>query len=67
MEKTVKSLSLNELKNEVNALKKEYFNLRMSLSTGQVSDTSQFRKLRVKIAQALTLLNKEERACGERV
>lgn len=63
----MKSLSLNELKNEVNTLKKEYFNLRMSLSTGQVSDTSQFRKLRVKIAQALTLLNKEERACGERV
>ncbi|MBL4588173.1 50S ribosomal protein L29, partial [Candidatus Babeliales bacterium] len=38
-------------------LRKENFDLKMGLLTGQVTDFSQMRKKRVKIAQALTLLN----------
>lgn len=61
MEKTgLKKLDAVALKNEVAQLKKELFNLKLNMITGQVKDTSQFRKLRVKIAQALTYLNQYE-------
>lgn len=57
MNENIKKKNEAELKIDVLALKKEYFNLKISAGTGQVSDNSQFRKIRVKIAQALTLLN----------
>ncbi len=57
MNEDIKKKSEAELNLDILALKKEYFNLKISANTGQVSDNSQFRKIRVKIAQALTLLN----------
>lgn len=45
------------LRNEVNSLKKELFNLKLTTLAGQGKDNSQFKKLRVKIAQCLTLIN----------
>ena len=61
MEKTnLKTLDVAALKNEVVQLKKELFNLRLNMITGQVKDMSQFKKLRVKIAQALTYLKQQE-------
>jgi ribosomal protein L29 len=57
MNENMKKKNEAELNAEVLALKKEYFDLKISAATGQVSDNSQFRKIRVKIAQALTLLN----------
>ncbi|MBM3887279.1 50S ribosomal protein L29 [Candidatus Dependentiae bacterium] len=45
------------LQTEVDSLKKELFNLRLTAMAGQVKDVSQFRKLRHKIAQCLTLIN----------
>lgn len=51
----LKKLDKAALHNEVLLLKKELFNLRLTTLAGQVKDVSQFRKLRVKIAQCLTL------------
>ena len=51
----LKKLDQAALKTEVFSLKKELFNLRLTTLAGQVKDVSQFRKLRVKIAQCLTL------------
>lgn len=48
------------LRNEIDSLKKEYFNLRLALITGQVKDTSQFKKLRKQVAQAKTFLRQKE-------
>lgn len=61
MEKAnLKKLDVIALKNEVAQLKKELFNLKLNMITGQVKDTSRFKKLRIKIAQALTYLKQQE-------
>lgn len=52
----LKKMDIASLNNEVNSLRKELFNLRLSFMAGQVKDVSQFKKLRVKIAQCLTLI-----------
>lgn len=57
--KELKHLDTEALKNEINVLKKELFNVRMSKASGMVKDVSQIGKLKKKIAQALTFLNKK--------
>ena len=44
---------------EINDLKKEIFNLKIMKKSGQLTDTSQFKKIRKKIAIHLTKGNKE--------
>jgi|TARA_B110000093_G_C12908633_1_gene383703 ribosomal protein L29 len=39
---------------EINDLKKEIFNLRVMKKSGQLTDTSQFKKIRKKIAVFMT-------------
>ena len=58
----LKQLDCPSLKTEAKSLKKEYFNLRLGLITGQVKDTSQFKKLRRQVARALTLEQQKRRA-----
>ncbi len=58
--KELKNLDTQALKQEVASLKKELFNLKLSKITGQLKDFSQFRKLRVQIARALTYLNQNQ-------
>jgi ribosomal protein L29 len=53
----MKKMDAVSLHSEFNSLKKELFNLRLTAMAGQVKDISQFRKLRRKIAQCLTLIN----------
>jgi len=56
----LKKIDIEGLRKEIDSLKKESFNLRLALITGQVKDTSQFRKLRVQVAQAKTFLRQKE-------
>lgn len=49
------------LSKEIEATKKELFNLRLNMVAGQVKDVSQFKKLKVKVARALTMLNKKNK------
>jgi large subunit ribosomal protein L29 len=58
--KELKSLDTQALKQEVVSLKKELFNLKLNKITGQLKDLSQFKKLRVQIARALTYLNQKQ-------
>ena len=58
----LKNLDVAALQKEVALMQKELFNLRLSKISGQVKDVSQFRKLRVKIAQALTFLTQKKGA-----
>jgi len=53
----MKNLSIVDLKKEGESLKKELFNLKLGMISGQVKDVSQFGKLRKKVAQVLTYLN----------
>jgi len=57
--KDLKKLDAVALKQEVEALKKELFNLKLNKITGQVKDVSQFGKLKVQIARALTFLKQQ--------
>ncbi len=50
------SLKPGELAHRVLEWKKELFNLKMKAAVSPVKDTSQFKKLRRKIAQALTVM-----------
>lgn len=58
--KELKNLDLEALKHEVDSLKKELFNLKINKITGQLKDLSQFSKLRVQIARALTFLKQKQ-------
>lgn len=56
----LKKLDIVALRNEAQSLKKEFFNLKFGMVTGQVKDTSQFKKIRCQIAQVLTLSQQKQ-------
>jgi len=58
--KELKNMDIETLTHEVASLRKELFNLKLNKITGQVKDLSQFRKLRVQIARALTFLSQKQ-------
>ena len=49
-------LNIKEINKEVSEYRKELLNLRFQKSSGQLQNTSQFKKIRKKIAQSLTTL-----------
>jgi len=55
----LKQLSYKDLAIEAESLRKQLFSLRMQLSTGQVKDYSQFKKLRGSIARTLTFMGQK--------
>jgi ribosomal protein L29 len=59
--KDLKNLDIKSLKGEIDSLRKELFDLKLNASSGQLKDSSQFRKIRVSIAQALTYLRQKEK------
>ena len=57
--KEIKKLSNDELKNKVNSLKKDLFNLRFRKINGQIEDTSKISQLKRDFAKVMTRLNKK--------
>lgn len=57
---TYNNLSAAELNDKVNELKKELFNLRFQLATGQLQDTTAIAKTKRDIARAKTALRSLE-------
>ncbi len=55
----LKKLSDSETQKELNLLRKELFDLRLSLGSGEVKDFSQFGKIRKNIARCLTFLKQK--------
>ena len=55
--KEIKKLSVDELKNKVNSLKKDLFNFRFRKINGQLENPAKFSDLKKQIARALTKLN----------
>jgi large subunit ribosomal protein L29 len=53
----LKDKSADELKGELDKLKKEAFNLRFQKAGGQLENTARVRFVRRSIAQVLTVLN----------
>ena len=58
----LRSMSAGDLRNEILALQREAFNLRMQKGTGQLTRPSQVKALRRDIARAKTILNERKRA-----
>ena len=58
--KEINKLSNDELKNKVNSLKKDLFNLRFRKVNGQLEDTSKVSQLKKDVAKILSKLNKEK-------
>lgn len=56
--------SVEELNNEIEALRREQFNLRMQFGTGQMATTHQFGRVRREIARIKTVLNELNRQQG---
>ena len=55
----LRSKSADELKEEIVALRKEEFSLRMQRGTGQLSNTARFKQIRREVARIKTILNEQ--------
>lgn len=61
----LRAKSATELKDELVELRKEEFSLRMKRGTGQLSDTSRFKKIRREVARIKTILNEQAAAAAQ--
>ena len=57
--------SADELNEELIALRREQFNLRMQKATGELNQNHQHRRVRKDIARIKTVLNELDRATGD--
>ena len=62
--KELRSKSDQELRDELNALYKEQFNLRMQRAIGQAARSDQITKVRRNIARAKTVMNEKKAAAS---
>jgi large subunit ribosomal protein L29 len=61
----LRSKSADELNEELLALRREQFNLRMQQATGELANNSQHRRVRRDIARVKTILSELQRAAGK--
>ena len=57
--KEIKKLTNDQLKNKINSVKKDLFNLRFKKINGQLDDTSKILRLKRDLAKVMTNLNKK--------
>ena len=58
--KEIKKLSIDELKNKVNSLKKDLFNFRFRKVNGQLEDTAKVSEIKKDVAKLLTKLKEKK-------
>jgi len=63
--KELRGKSAEELNDELLALRREQFNLRMQSATGELAQNHQHRRVRKDIARVKTVLNELGRAAGD--
>ncbi len=59
--KEINKLSKDELKNKINSLKKDLFNLRFRRVNGQIDDTAKVSSIKKDVAKLFTKLNKKNK------
>ena len=57
--KEIKKLTNDQLKNKINLIKKDLFNIRFKKINGQLEDTSKTLQLKRDLAKVMTNLNKK--------
>ena len=62
----LRNKSVEELNEELIALRREQFNLRMQQATGELNQNHQHRQVRKDIARVKTVLNELTRAAGDK-
>ena len=58
--KEIKKLSIDELKNKVNSLKKDLFNFRFRKTNGQLESGAKVSQIKKDVARILTTLNQKK-------
>ncbi len=58
--KSLRELSIEELKNKHNEFKEELFNLRFQNAVGQLKNTSRIKEVKKTIARVLTIVHEKE-------
>ena len=58
--KEIKKLSVDELRNKVNSLKKDLFNFRFRKVNSQLDSTAKVSQIKKDVAKILTTLNKKK-------
>ena len=61
----LRAKSIDELNEELVALRREQFNLRMQRATGELARNSEHNRVRKAIARVKTVLGEKQRAAGE--
>lgn len=59
--KTLKEMSVSELEQKLDDLRRELFNTQLNAATTHLKDYSQFSKLKKNIARVLTYINQKKR------
>tara|TARA_Y100001936_G_scaffold39895_1_gene38382 strand:+ start:173 stop:388 length:216 start_codon:yes stop_codon:yes gene_type:complete len=59
--KEIKDMSIDQLKDHVEVLKKELFNFKIEIISGQNNDTSNISKIKKDIARAKTYINLQDK------
>ncbi|MGB5625647.1 MAG: 50S ribosomal protein L29 [Woeseiaceae bacterium] len=62
----LRTKSVDELSEELVALRREQFNLRMQQATGELTHNTEHGRVRKDIARVKTVLNELKRAAGEK-
>jgi large subunit ribosomal protein L29 len=62
----LRTKSVDELNEELVALRREQFNLRMQQATGELTHNTEHGRVRKDIARVKTVLNELKRAAGEK-
>jgi large subunit ribosomal protein L29 len=62
--KELREKTIDQLTEELEALKKESFNLRFQQATGQVENTAQMRRARRDVARVKTVINEKSAVAG---
>ena len=57
--KQIDKLTVDELKNKINSLKKDLFNFRFRKVNGQLEDTAKVSQIKKDVAKIFTVLNKK--------
>ena len=57
--KEIKKLTIDELRNKVNSLKKDLFNFRFRKVNGQLENTAKVSQIKKDVAKLLTTLNQK--------
>ncbi len=59
-QKEITKLSIDEMKNKINLLKKDLFNFRFRKVSGQLEDTAKVSQIKKDVAKLFTALNKKK-------